>query len=296
MVKHIRDIAIILMILVSTSCSNQSGDSTRTSNQRFDNGSAWYLIAQSNVILKTEVDIPVKIVDTMYYRDNFGYITLKLSCKDCYKGKVRSDSVSVKLYVGNFKKEVLDSLNKKSCLFFLSDISGGIGLNDLHVNYFSQATRDKENLVINECKTQTRILKDFTRYSDEITFYGENTVKSLVENIVNPSEGYSIRDTLDKLDSTYCPALIKYMNDYRKIKVNYIILKNDPGFCESFRRYGPDEVIDYLAAILNDITNFEFGSIYNGDYNDMVRQDSYHGWVIWLYNKYNLKSIRELKH
>jgi hypothetical protein len=55
-------------------------------------------------------------------------------------------------------------------------------------------------------------------------------------------------------------------------------------------------ILLYCVPNLNEITKSHFGSIYNGDYNDMVRQDSYHGWVIWLYNKYNLKSIKELKH
>lgn len=49
------------------------------------------------------------------------------------------------------------------------------------------------------------------------------------------------------------------------------------------RHYGPQKVIDVIAAILNQITGQHWGDIYNGG-SDAQRNKEYLDWVVWYKN------------
>jgi len=61
------------------------------------------------------------------------------------------------------------------------------------------------------------------------------------------------------------PAIIALMDDRRRLAVPAISLENkSPDAFEGMRHYGPELMVDALAAVLNQITGEHFGFIYNG--------------------------------
>ncbi len=72
-------------------------------------------------------------------------------------------------------------------------------------------------------------------------------------------------DSIVALGCHAVPQLVDRMDDRRKLPVRYLRLDNDfPGAFEAFRQYSPEVVTDAVAAILNQITAWDCGFIFNG--------------------------------
>lgn len=70
---------------------------------------------------------------------------------------------------------------------------------------------------------------------------------------------------LEALGCPAVPAIIERMDDERHLPDPRISLTNkSPDAFEGKRFYGPQKVVDALAAILNQLTGQDFGFIYNG--------------------------------
>jgi hypothetical protein len=78
--------------------------------------------------------------------------------------------------------------------------------------------------------------------------------------------------------------IIARMDDRRSLPDPRISLRNkSPDAWEGIRFYGPEKVVDALAAILNQITGRDFGFIYNGDEaTEAERTKAVSGWRHWL--------------
>jgi hypothetical protein len=77
------------------------------------------------------------------------------------------------------------------------------------------------------------------------------------------------------------PAIVAQMDDRRKLAVPSLSLRNNaPDAFEGMRYYGPKQIVDALAAILNQITGADFGFIYNGG-SDSERTAAVAGWRIY---------------
>ena len=110
----------------------------------------------------------------------------------------------------------------------------------------------------------------------------DKRVAVLIEKIVNAkTEQQAFRD-LEKLGCAAVPSIIRRMDDRRNLPERYIALKNQsPGAFEAMRQYGPEQVVDALAAILNQITGQHFEFIYNGGTAEQ-RARSVRGWRDYL--------------
>lgn len=109
-------------------------------------------------------------------------------------------------------------------------------------------------------------------------------VAALIEKMVHhESEQQAFKD-LEALGCASVPAIIARMDDRRTLPENYIALKNNsPGAFEAIRQYGPEKVVDALAAILNQLTGQHFGFIYNGA-TDKQRAETVAAWRKFLRN------------
>jgi hypothetical protein len=87
---------------------------------------------------------------------------------------------------------------------------------------------------------------------------------------------------LEALGCAAVPAIIARMDDRRDLPDQRISLVNkSPDAFEGRRHYGPEEVVDALAAILNQLTGQSFGFIYNGA-SDADRTKTVQGWREYL--------------
>jgi hypothetical protein len=86
------------------------------------------------------------------------------------------------------------------------------------------------------------------------------------------------------MDEIGVPYIILLMDNFQTLPIRSIILQNKSEYAlEAYRQYGPELVIDALAAILNQITRENFGEIYNGEATQEERILVLNGWRIYLY-------------
>lgn len=105
----------------------------------------------------------------------------------------------------------------------------------------------------------------FNCYSQRSSATVENRVSVLIGKMLNSSTEQRAFADLEALGCPAVPAIIKRMDDRRNLPDHRISLKNkSPQAFEGLRHYGPEKVVDALAAILNQITGQDFGFIYNG--------------------------------
>jgi len=112
----------------------------------------------------------------------------------------------------------------------------------------------------------------------------DENVAALVRKTLNTGTEQQAFADLESLGCPAVPAIIKQMDDRRKLPAPHISLKNKSSHSlEGMRNYAPEQVVDALAAILNQITGQDFGFIYNGA-TDQERTKAIRGWRNFLKN------------
>jgi len=110
----------------------------------------------------------------------------------------------------------------------------------------------------------------------------EMRVAALIEKMVDKKTEQQAFADLESLGCPAVPTIIERMDDRRKLPDPRISLRNkSPDAFEGLRHYGPEKVVDALAAILNQITGQHFGFIYNGA-TDAERDKTVRGWRDFL--------------
>ncbi len=110
----------------------------------------------------------------------------------------------------------------------------------------------------------------------------EKRVSVLIEKMLKNSTEQRAFADLEALGCPAVPAIIKRMDDRRELPDHHISLRNkSPQAFESMRHYGPEKVVDAVAAILDQITGQDFGSTYNGG-SEPQRSAAVQGWHDFL--------------
>ena len=121
-------------------------------------------------------------------------------------------------------------------------------------------------------------------YSQRSSATVEKQVSVLIGKIGNSSTEQQAFADLEALGCQAVPSIIEHMDDRRKLPDPRISLRNkSPQAFKGLRHYGPQKVVDALAAILNQITGQDFGFIYNGA-TDTERTKTVRGWRDFLHN------------
>ena len=107
-------------------------------------------------------------------------------------------------------------------------------------------------------------------------------VTSLIEKTLDATTQAQAFDELQTLGCEAVPVIIRLMDDRRPLPNHAISLENkSPDAFEGVRHYGPEQVVDALAAILNQVTGESFGFIYNGASDD-ERAETVKSWREYL--------------
>jgi len=86
---------------------------------------------------------------------------------------------------------------------------------------------------------------------------------------------------LEALGPAGVPAIVAHMEDHRLLAEPTISLTNHAtNAFEGVRHYGPEQVVDALDAILNQITGQSFGDISNGG-TEAQRRETVKGWRVY---------------
>ncbi len=109
----------------------------------------------------------------------------------------------------------------------------------------------------------------------------DELVEMMVNRDTQPGEAQAIYNTLMGLGAEAVPALIKHMDDRRRLVIPKITLYSmDPDGFEGLIHYGPDVVTDLMSVVLTRITQQDLTQIYNGG-TELERQNAVRIWKVY---------------
>lgn len=242
----------------------------------------WLLICQSDLIAKANV---ISDLNKKDLKPN-SYLSFEISISEIYKGTTIPETIPMKHYIYEDTQFPLSKIINNEIIIFAIDFRHD---NNSKCFYFVEDRDEpsfmafKENIVEqikSELELQKRLLNDFLENPKK--FPNEDIIQQFIDNVLDPKKAEHPYKKIESLNLDSVPALIKHMDDRRELPVKHIQLANkSKNAFEAYRHYSPQQVIDFIAAILNHITRIRFGFIYNGEI-DSERDKTYKKWIIWL--------------
>lgn len=247
---------------------------------------SWRLIAKSPLILRGVMTVPTEEFNESRQYNEFKFINLQLKVIEVLKGNLAESNIQIK-YQAKGRSDAPNpdfilSMNQKDAIFFLeyNDWPNWKGI------YFtnhppSEALQKFTKQLIQEIKReitkQERMIKDLKICKSETLPY-QNDVKLLIKEMFVKESAAMAYNKLSLLDSNAVPALVCNLDNRQQLPLQTLIFSKMPGFTI---QYHPKVAIDALAAILNKITEENFGRIYNGG-SERERDQLLWSWRVWL--------------
>lgn len=253
------------------------------------------LFMESNVVATGTLRVTKGEVIGAFDDGRGGYISVPIDEVKSIAGRAPA-RISVKLYAERapyrVQPELLERLAGKPVLVFLKQTANA----DYYFAYgdaVKAATPEAISAAETEWSRQRRVLKAW-RPDHSLPHYEE--VRSLVSDLAaipKPAKGdddaynaawerqAAIFERLEALGTAAVPAIVAHMDDRRPLSLPEISLVNyAPDAFEGIRHYGPDQIVDALAAILNQVAGPSFESIYNGG-TEAERRSAVSAWRIY---------------
>ena len=247
---------------------------------------SWALCAASSTIVTGTLHVPVRELRAAH-RGGGGYVSATVDVSEVLKGE-RSEALTVTFSSEDRafapKSDALIALDGRPVLLFLAAIPDDTGSGRLKTYFTSDAAnavRARSAPEVMEIRAeiarQAAVLRTWRPHPE---WPHEAEVKHLIaETLVRETAERAFRD-LENLGPDAVPAIADLMDDRRPLGVAHIVLSNSPGAFEAQRIYGPKLVVDALAAILNQITGDDYGSIMDGA-SERQRRLAVNGWRIY---------------
>jgi len=238
----------------------------------------WLPIAQSNLIVSGQILLPP---EKQGATDE--WIQVRIRVNHVLKGISGADEITVRYFASEepyaVSHKYLLALDKKDVLVFLvsATTEGKPDWYFLGENGVDLVNPQSVSEIRNEVARQQAVLRAWQPGPE--TKYTAN-VQRLVDQAVDAKEEQNAFRDLEGVGMGGVPALIEIMDDRRPLPIPAISLRNPPGAFEGLRHYGPKTVVDALAAILNQITFYDFGFIYSGG-SDEERARAVAGWRVY---------------
>ena len=242
----------------------------------------WRLCARADIIVVGTLSLPRDDKEQIATKN--GRAEIALRPERVVKGNPPA-ATTVRYFLGDepyeVHKEMLLALDGKPAVIFL--ILGTDGSNQ-PVLYFEQSTAAVEAA---EPSHIAQVDAEIARQNDVLAHWRPNpglrdfeAAKVLIDKTTAADGATEAFKGLEALGQSGVSAMIAQMDDRRELGVHQMELENPKGFWESFRHYGPEDVVDALDAILNQITGENFGDIENGG-SDAERDHTVAGWRIY---------------
>ncbi|MDP1588332.1 MAG: hypothetical protein Q8M07_11345, partial [Prosthecobacter sp.] len=245
----------------------------------------WSILASSDIVAIGDLRF-----DAVKGTDE--YVTLEFSPKKVLKSAVPADRIlKVQFYDHKATHAGIirhfNQLTKKPALVTLVQVDDPVVKGLYFTGDFRDSVRDPdpgiEREIEQELHLQEKIAHDF---APDSTLPHYKTVEGLLESIRDAVSQQTAFTKLEGLGKEGVPAIISQMDDFRDLPNPAISLKNRPGHWESVRHYGPEKVVDALAAILNQLTHSNYRSIHNGG-SDRERRACINAWRVHLHHTQN---------
>lgn len=270
--------AVVILVAVAQLCA-----------ARLPTEQLWPLVANSTIVASGVLTVPTKEIRAQLASKKYAYVELSFRVETLIKGAVPSPELKIRWFTKPRSyapgPDDVMAINGKPilvCLIAVDDPAAK-GLYFAGDTPRALAKFDPELLgqLRDETEAQRRLLRDFSRtfpIRDQPLF---EEVRSIVATMTRAETETDAFNRLLHLGAAAVPAIVTQMDDRRPLPIQELVLENGPDAWEATRHYGPQQVVDALAAILNQLTGQIFGNIHNGG-SDAERQATIDGWRIYL--------------
>jgi hypothetical protein len=256
----------------------------------------WKLVAQSDLITVGTPTVPLDQVEEAQRSGKHEYIDISVRVKDCLKGDPCPETTVIRYHTAPAwydpaPQTLVESSGNQSVLFLTYVDTQTI--TQAPEIYFAGHTpkaiqpysEEVFRQVTAEVLAQKEIIKEFARSFRPADEPSHAKVRSLIEAMLHRRTEKRAFAELEALGDVAVPAMIMFMDDRRELPLKEISLRNTgPGAFEGFRHYSPKVVADAMAAILNQITQEDFGTIVHGG-SERERKAAIDGWRVYLHRK-----------
>ena len=246
----------------------------------------WRLVADSTLIIRARMDVPVEKVDETIRTGKESFVTLRFEVRDTLKGAGGLKSVDAIYRSGaesyNAAPKTVLALNGKEVLVFISG------------RYLVQEKEailpfepDKAEQLSKEASNQRIIEENFARLPAGMPDDLQGTVSTLIDEMTDEDTQQDAVRRLQRLGPRAAPSIIRLMDDRRPLPLNRtMFINNHPKAFEGISHYRPQVVVDALATVLSGMTDCSFGSINNGGSED-ERRTVVNAWRVYLHYSTN---------
>ena len=243
------------------------------------------LLAGSDLVLLGTMDVPRRRLADQAQKSAPEYVDIPILVHEVLKGAAVGNA-AVRFYPKDTpykptNQAVLGLAGTPAILFLTRVDEGPIGL------YFAGDTPDAlssgtgatVDTTRAEVARQVRITRSYLA-NPALPRFSEVTALIARLGRVSGGEQQRVFDRLVALGETAVPAIVAQMDVRRPLRTQAIALENhSPNAFEGTRHYGPEQVVDGLDAVLNQITGASYGSIMNGG-SDRQRGATVAGWRV----------------
>lgn len=280
-IRQLSSLGVTVAILAA--CTSAQLDA-RSADCPVDVGLA-NLVAASDHILIARMDFPPTLLVEEASSASPQYVELPLLVESRIKGGY-DDQVSLRHFPSDAPylptMELMADLAGKPAILFLTQIDDGpVGL--YFAGYSPDALRSSDEDTIDAIRYEvTRQSNIANGWQSDSSLPQFEEVADLISQlgVVSGVEQQQVFDSLINLGADAVPAIVSQMDDRRPLQTRSISLENrwSDAF-ETIRHYGPNQVVDGLDAVLNQITGFG-GSIVNGG-SERAREAAVAGWRVY---------------
>ena len=245
---------------------------------------SWKATARAWLIVLGELSVSTADLESAK-AEGGANVDVEISNDLLLKGEHSFPTVSFQVYVRPVTSmaDELQARNGKKVIAFLapSDLGPTLFLASKMDDALISATSEMKEAVSEIVEQHQALLNDSTTVC-EFDIEVDLKVRELIECMTQDSVSqFASLQKLESLGTAAVPSLIRYMDDRRPLAESHIALCNySPDAFELFRQYGPQAVVDALAAILNQLTGDSFGFIYNRR-TEEARDQAVRGWRIY---------------
>jgi hypothetical protein len=250
----------------------------------------WQLVAKSYLIVEGTVDVPVAAIQKAEQSGDHEYVEVRIAVTTAHKGKPESPDFKFRYYTdteqyGGVSRRKIISLNGRRVLVFLQNVREKYYLAVYAAAAMQSASADLADRIRKEVSAQEKLIRASDSYASGNVLPKESEVQSLVELMVDrrtdPTGAQAVYEAVIALGKEAVPAIIKYMDDRRKLTIPKITLVPWwPDASEGLMHYGPETVTDVMSVALMVLTNADLTAIYNGG-TELERAQAVRIWKIY---------------
>jgi hypothetical protein len=253
----------------------------------------WRLVAESDLIVRATLRMPKRAASALERRDPT-YVSFPLTVSKVYKGDPPVHATQLQYYPARTSpltaeptpEAVAAVANKEAIFFLVLPYEGGADGGPL---YFAGYTRSA--LLLPSSEIEQELSENIAqqaalaaRVAEFLAIHHppfDQRAAALIENLLKSETANQAADGLLSLGPDAIPALIRRIDDRRRLALGSISVPTGPGGFEGLAHYKPKEVIDFISLVVALKAHEGVESLPNGG-TAQARSRVVDGWRVWL--------------